>query len=77
MTGKMREAGVDLIIQRAASDRNWRPVNRCTCSQINETEHCHRAKTVDKWLWDVWSLVRLGRFQHKVEEICGHFEEIK
>ena len=47
----MREAGVDLIIQRAASDRNWRPVNRCTCSQINvkETEHCHRAKTVDKW----------------------------
>ena len=30
MSGKMREAGVDLMIQRAAREPAWMAVNRCT-----------------------------------------------
>ena len=33
MRGKMREAAVDLMIQRATRVAAWIPVNKCTCKK--------------------------------------------
>ena len=33
MRGKMREAEVDLMIQRAIRVAAWIPVNKCTCKK--------------------------------------------